>query len=117
MTSYTMKYKDTITDFNREYSFLLKCYKVRDTRVEYLLTFEQVLALNCPTPIWENSRYIRITSKYPLPEEGYTTPKKFRLYMMLYYYLMLDAGLLKMNVAEEDDMSEVGSRAFEEVPS
>lgn len=109
--AYGLKYKDTISDFNSEWSKLLHAYKIKDTRVEYLYSFEQVLALNCPFSLWENPRYFRVTSKYPIPEQGYTSLKKFRLYMMLYYYLMLDAGLLKMNVVEEDD-SDIGSDAF-----
>lgn len=88
------KFKETITDMNNEYRNLLRAFKVKDTRVEYLNTFEQALALNCNFPLWENPRYFRITSKYPLPEEGYTSLSKFKLYMMLYYYIMADAGLL-----------------------
>ena len=82
------KFKETITDMNNEYRNLLRAYKVKDTRVEYLSTFEQALALNCNFPLWENPRYFRITCKYPLPEEGYTSIQKFKLYMMR------DAGLL-----------------------
>lgn len=88
------KFKETITDMNNEYRNLLRAFKVKDTRVEYLNTFEQALALNCNFPLWENERYFRITCKYPLPEEGYTSIQKFRLYLMLYFYVMRDAGLL-----------------------
>jgi len=88
------KFKETITDMNNEYRNLLRAFKVKDTRVEYLNTFEQALALNCNFPLWENERYFRITLKYPLPEEGYTSIQKFKLYLMLYFYVMRDAGLL-----------------------
>ena len=99
---FVSKYKETITDMNNEYHQLLWAYKVRDCRAEYLNTFEQALALNCPFSLWENERYFRITSKYPKPESGYVSLKKFKLYMMLYYYVMADAGLLN-RVEESQD--------------
>lgn len=94
VAKFVSKYKETVSDMNSEYSNLLHAYKVKDTRVEYLATFEQALALNCNFPIWQNRRYFTITAKYPLPEEGYTSLRLFRLYLMLYYYVMRDAGLL-----------------------
>ena len=97
---YIPKYKETVSDMNVEYSNLLKAYKVGDTRVEYLETFEQALALNCNSPLWENPRYFLITAKYPLPERGNVGKQKFKLYLMLYYYVMADAGLLN----RESDM-------------
>lgn len=88
------KYKDTISDMNAEYTNLLYAYKHKDCRAEYLQAFEQALALNCSFPIWQNERYFRITAKYPLPEGGSISRDQYRLYMMLYYYIMADAGLL-----------------------
>ena len=104
MQRFVPKFKETITDMNNEYRNLLRAFKVKDTRVEYLNTFEQALALNCNFPLWENERYFRITNKYPLPEEGYTSLKKFKLYLMLYFYVMKDAGLLnrEAEMAEQD---------------
>ena len=104
MQRFVPKFKETITDMNNEYRNLLRAFKVKDTRVEYLNTFEQALALNCNFPQWENERYFRITNKYPLPEEGYTSLKKFKLYLMLYFYVMRDAGLLnrEAEMAEQD---------------
>lgn len=105
---FVSKFKETITDMNNEYRQLLWAYKVKDTRVEYLHTFEQALALNLNFPLWENPRYFRITSKYPLRQEGYTTLKKFKLYMMLYYYIMSDAGLLnrEAEIESQNDYSD-----------
>lgn len=94
MQRFIPKYKETISDMNEEYRNLLRAYKTGDTRVEYLETFEQALALNCNTSLWENRRYFVITAKYPIPAKGYTSRKKFKLYLMLYYYIMSDAGLL-----------------------
>ncbi len=105
---FVSKYKETIRDMNEEYRNLLWAYKVKDTRVEYLFTFEQALALNCDFPIWANERYFRITAKYPLPEEGYTTVKKYRLYLMLYYYIMSDAGLLNREAEMEAEYGDAG---------
>ena len=102
------KFKETITDMNNEYRNLLWAYKVKDCRVEYLNTFEQALALNCDFPLWENPRYIRVTYRNPLPEKGYTSIQKFKLYMMLYYYIMSDAGLL-------DREAEASSQGFDNV--
>ncbi len=106
MNRFVPKFKETISDMNREYRNLLKAFKVKDTRVEYLNTFEQALALNLDFPLWENERYFRITSKYPLPEEGYTSLQKFKLYLMLYFYVMRDAGLLnrEAEMAEQDGL-------------
>ncbi len=98
---FVSKFKETITDMNNEYRNLLWAYKVKDCRVEYLWTFEQALSLNLNFPLWENPRYIRVTYDYPLPEEGYTSLQKFKLYMMLYYYIMSDAGLLNREAEAE----------------
>ncbi len=105
---FVSKFKETITDMNNEYRQLLWAYKVKDTRVEYLHTFEQALALNCNFPLWENPRYFRITSKYPIDTVGYTSIKRFKLYMMLYYYIMADAGLLnrEAEIASQDEYSD-----------
>ena len=111
MRNYVSKFKETINDMNNEYRNLLWAYKVKDTRVEYLNTFEQALALNCSFPLWENERYIRITSRYPLPEEGYISVQKFKLYMMLYYYIMNDAGLLDRDT--EPSNASYGDRMVE----
>lgn len=101
---YVTKYKETINDMNTEYRNLLRAFKVKDTRVEYLYTFEQALALNCNFPLWENERYFRVTDRYPLQEQGYCSLRKFKLYMMLYYYIMRDAGLLnrEAEMADQD---------------
>ncbi len=88
------KYKETISDMNVEWRNLLNAFKVGDTRVEYLETFEMALALNCDKPLWENPRYFIITANYPLPERGNVGKQKFKLYLILYYYIMSDAGLL-----------------------
>ena len=106
-TQFVPKFKETITDMNNEYRNLLRAYKVNDTRVEYLNTFEQALALNCNFPLWENPRYFRITLKYPLPERGYTSLQKFKLYLMLYFYIMKDAGLLnrEAEIQQQDAFS------------
>ncbi len=106
------KFKETITDMNNEYRNLLRAYKVKDTRVEYLLTFEQALALNCNFPLWENERYFRITYKYPLPAEGYTSLQKFKLYLMLYFYIMRDAELLNREAELQQDWDR-GTSAFD----
>lgn len=112
MPRYMPKYKDTISDMNAEYTNLLHAYKYKDCRVEYLQSFEQALALNCNDPIWQNERYFRITAKYPLPEEGYISRQQYRLYMMLYYYLMRDAGLLNREAEMSDGEWGVQSHAF-----
>lgn len=97
-TRFASKYKDTITDMNREYRNLLTAFKFCDTQVMYLYTFELALEQNCDFQLCENPRYLRVTSKYPLPEKGYVPLSKFRLYMMLYSYIMRDAGLLNREV-------------------
>ena len=104
MQRYVPKFKETITDMNNEYRNLLHAFKVKDTRVEYLNTFEQALALNCNFPLWENERYFRRTRKYPLPDEWYTSLMKSKLYLMLYFYIMRDAGLLnrEAEMADQD---------------
>lgn len=104
MQKYVPKFKETINDMNNEYRNLLHSYKIKDCRVEYLNTFEQALALNLNFPLWENPRYLRVTSRWPLREEGYTTVRKFRLYMMMYFYIMMDAGLLnrEAEMAQQD---------------
>ncbi len=52
--------------------------------------------MNCPQSLWENERYIRITAKYPLPknEDDYVSREIFKLYMILYEYIMRDIGLI-----------------------
>ena len=100
---FVSKFKETASDMNAEYSQLLRAFKVNDTRVEYLETFEQALALNLSFPLWEDARYFRITSRYPLPDKGYTSRMKFKLYLMLYYYVMQDAGLLNMQRGIADE--------------
>lgn len=109
---YVPKYKETVNDMNKEYTNLLQAYKVKDTRVEYLETFEQALALNLNFPLWENERYFVITAKYPLPSEGYTSRKKFKLYMMLYYYVMRDAGLLDREADMDGGSWDMQTHAF-----
>lgn len=109
---YVPKFKETITDMNNEYRTLLRAFKVKDCRVEYLGTFEQALALNLNSPLWEDERYFRITAKYPLPEEGYTSLRKFKLYMMLYFYIMRDAGLLNREAELQNQDLDVRSDAF-----
>lgn len=113
-TRYIPKYKETVSDMNSEWSNLLKAFKVGDTRVEYLETFEQALALNCPSPLWENPRYFLITAKYPLPERGNVGKQKFKLYLMLYYYVMADAGLLMRESESGFDGGEYQYHAFED---
>ncbi len=112
-TRYVPKYKETVSDMNTEWHNLLKAFKVGDTRVEYLETFEQALALNCPTSLWENPRYFYITAKYPLPERGNVGKQKFKLYLMLYYYVMSDAGLLQRESDVAFDGGEYQYHAFE----
>ena len=110
MERYVPKYKETINDMNKEWSNLLTAFKTKDTRTEYLGTFEQALALNLPFSLWENGRYIRVTSQWPLPESGYVSVQKFRGYMMLYYFIMRDGGLLDR---ESDRRYSDGNEAFE----
>lgn len=112
MRSPSPKFKETISDMNTEYRNILRAYKLKDCRVEYLNTFEQALALNCSFPLWENPRYVRITYKYPLREEGYTSLRKYRLYMMLYFYIMRDAGLLDREAEYDDGEGDRRTDAF-----
>lgn len=107
------KYKETVSDMNAEWRNILHSYKIKDTRSEYLYTFEQALALNCNFPLWENKRYLRVTSVYPLPKEGPVSLEKFRLYMMLFYYLMSDAGLLNRDAEMMDGDYEESTHAFD----
>lgn len=109
---YVAKYKETITDMNREYANLLRAFKVKDTRVEYLRTFELALDLNCDKPIWQNPRYTRVTCRWPLPKSGFTSIEKFHVYMTLYDYIMRDAGLLNRS-REDDDFEGAPDRFFE----
>lgn len=90
-------YKDTITGLNREYDVLLNLFLIGDCRVVYLKKFEMWLSLNCPEyPLWVNERYIRLSTKYPLPQnpEAYVSRKLFYLYLMLYEMVMRDIGLI-----------------------
>lgn len=93
----TPLYKDTITELNRLHRYLTYNYLIGDTRAVYLKQFELVLSLNCPNgTLWEMERYVRISKKYPLPDdvEKYVSRKHFYLYLMLYDYLMRDIGLI-----------------------
>ena len=100
---YVSKYKETVNDMNELYRLCLRAYMLKDCRSEYLWAFEQALDLNCDAPLLENPRYFRVTRKYPLPEKGYTSIQKFRLYMMLYAYVMRDSGLLNKESPSEAD--------------
>lgn len=111
-TRYVPKYKETVSDMNVEWRNLLTAFKVGDTRVEYLETFEQALALNCSSPLWENPRYFRITAHYPLPARGNVGKQKFKLYLMLYNYVMSDAGLLNRESDEDFSGGEYQYHAF-----
>ncbi|MBE6526316.1 MAG: hypothetical protein E7Z63_00890 [Thermoplasmata archaeon] len=91
---FASKFKETVTDMNTRYSQLLRHEEIGDLRAEYLWTFEHALGLNLDKPLVSNPRYIRVTAVYPLPEEGYISVRKFRLYMLLYEFVMRDAHLL-----------------------
>lgn len=92
----TTLYKDTITDLNKLHSNLLRLYLLGQTRAIYLKQFELALSMNCPKSLWEMERYVRVSKKYPLPENecDYVSRKKFKLYMILYEYIMRDIGLI-----------------------
>ncbi|MBR6038666.1 MAG: hypothetical protein IKP53_08115 [Candidatus Methanomethylophilaceae archaeon] len=104
------KYKDTVSDMNSMYSRLLHFQLIKDTRVEYLRTFESTLGLNLPEPLIKNPRYLRVTARWPLPERGYTTERKYRAYMLLYEEIMRDAGLLERHL--DGDGSDMDEGAF-----
>ncbi len=99
-------YKDTITGLNSEWEALLRSYRLGDTRVLYLETFEAWLSMNCPKPLWTMERYSRIASKYPLRPntKGFVGRDLFRLYLMLYELIMRDVGLIGR---KEDESPEV----------
>ena len=100
---YLPKYKNTVADLNTYHSFLLGRMTVGDCRIKYLTTFELILDANCPFPLDQNPRYVRLTDLYPLPPppEERISPEKFQAYMKLYNYIMRDAGLLNRQASEE----------------
>ena len=102
---YLPKYKNTVVDLNKWYSFLLKRMTVGDYRVTYLRTFETILDANCPFALKENARYIRLTDLYPLPgrKQKKVSEDKFRIYMELYNFIMRDAGLLDRESVEDSN--------------
>ncbi len=105
------KFKDTITDMNRYWSVVQRAYMIKDTRAEYLQTFELSLGQNYPG-LWTNKRYLRFTGYYDLPQEGYLTLKTYRAWMILYTMIMEDAGLLSRQIPDGTENGDTRSDAF-----
>ena len=62
------------------------------------------------TTLWQNPRYARVNTIYPLPREGeYVAEDKYRAYIWLYTEIMRDEGLLTKSkeIQDEDGIDEI----------